>query len=303
MKTAKLGAIFMASVMALTFVGAGYSHWFDHIDISITADMGRFGVGFVEQWTDDPYSEWNRLNEDTMYDPDITFDSYFGLYPDDCNLDPDQPEDADGDGIRDLRVCGAELGPHLKRPKDYAYIECELIEDSHKMWHNQIDYMYHCFEDAAGDEICEPVYEIIEVTLGNVYPNYAPNLWFRVANAGTVAADIVGHWIIEGPPNVNPDDEDSWIEMDKCTMYPFDLNGDGDDDVEIGFFMDPDYVPPKPEQPQQIDPCHSIWFGLSFHILQPYPQCTETTFKFKLRALNYNHEICDFDDPDGTVIM
>jgi hypothetical protein len=87
-------------------------------------------------------------------------------------------------------------------------------------------------------------------------------------------------------------------------MYPMDLTGpdgvpDGLNDVEIGLFMDPNYDPPNDLQPQQIEPCQSIWFGLSFHILQPYPECTTTNFKFKLRALNYNHEVCDAEEPVG----
>jgi hypothetical protein len=299
MKTAKLGAIFMVSVMALSFVGAGYAHWFDHIDISITADAGRFGVGFVDQDSNDPYSDWNALLEYTSYDPGYAFDDYFALYPEDCNLDPDQPEGR-------LRECSEDLPPHPSRPKDYAWLHCELLEDNRATWEECGELMEHCWYE--GDLlVCEPVYEIIEVTLGNVYPNYAPNLYFEVANAGTLAADIMGHWIIEGPAGVDPDDEDTWFEMDKCTMYQFDLCGpnyapDGINDIEIGFFMDPDYVPPNPDQPQQIDPCHTIWFGLSFHILQPWPECHECSFKFKLRALNYNWEICNFDDPDGGII-
>jgi hypothetical protein len=103
--------------------------------------------------------------------------------------------------------------------------------------------------------------------------------------------------MIGGIPGIDPEDETTWFFMEKCTMYPFDMDGDGLDDIEIGFFMDPDYIPPNPDQPQQIDPCQTITFGLSFHILQPYPECTTTTFEFKLRALNYNHEVCDLDDP------
>jgi hypothetical protein len=272
MKTAKLGTIFLVAVMALAGVGASYAHWYDGVYVSVTADMAWFGIGFVDQATNDPKSEWNQHLEDTNYDPVGNQGSY------QSHNDPDQPEGSP-------RVCGEDLPPHPTRPKDYAYTECELSRP--RFWHDGTE-MYHL------DDRC---YEIIEVTLGNVYPNYAPNLYFDIANAGTLAADIVGHWMIGGIPGIDPEDETTWFFMEKCTMYPFDMDGDGLDDIEIGFFMDPDYIPPNPDQPQQIDPCQTITFGLSFHILQPYPECTTTTFEFKLRALNYNHEVCDLDDP------
>jgi hypothetical protein len=281
MKTAKLGTIFLVAVMTLAGVGASYAHWFDGVTVQVKADMAWFGIGFVDQATNDPISEWNEHLEDTYYDPIGNQGSY------QSHNDPDQPEGRP-------RECGESLPPHPTRPKDYAWTRCWLRAP--RFWHDGTE-MFHL------DERC---YEIIEVELGNVYPNYAPNLYFDIANAGTLAADIVGHWLIEGPPGVDPQDETTWIFMEKCTMYSFDIGGpmdvpDGLLDIEIGFFMDPQYVPPNPDQPQQIDPCQTIMFGLSFHILQPYPQCTTTTFKFKIRALNYNHEVCDLDDPQPPI--
>jgi hypothetical protein len=265
--------------MSLAGIGAGYAHWYSGINVFVTADMAYFGVGFESQYTNDPYSDWNEHLEDTNYDPIGDMDDY------QHNDDPDQPEGRP-------RECGEDLPPHPTRPKDYAYARCTLrdlkyFHDGTPMIHDGI----HLRNE-------------ILVELGNVYPNYAPNLYFDIANAGTLAADIVGHWIIEGPIGVDPLDESTWIPMEKCKMYAFDLGGpndvpDGLDDIEIGFFLHPDYVPPVTEQPQQIDPCHTVPFGLSFHILQEMPQCHTIKFRFKLRALNYNHLICDIDDPDG----
>jgi hypothetical protein len=268
MKTAKLGAIFMVSVVGLAFVGAGYAHWYDGVYVYVTADMGYFGIGFVSQRTNDPYS---LFNTQYPYGPDTNHSLA-------KNLDPDQPDSRP-------RNCSEDLPPHPTRPKDYAWTRCWL--SGRKYWHDGT-LMYHDNDS---------MFDTIIVQLGNVYPNYAPNLYFEIANAGTLAADIAGHWLIEGPPGVYPNISSTWINMSKCTMYAFDLTGDNLSDIEIGFFMN--FTPTNPNQPQQIDPCQQLEYGLSFHILQPYPECTTTTFKFKIRALNYNWEVCDFDDPDG----
>jgi hypothetical protein len=278
MKTAKLGTIFLVAVMSLAGIGAGYAHWYSGINVFVTADMAYFGVGFESQYTNDPYSDWNEELEETNYDPFGAMEDY------QHNDDPDQPEGRP-------RECGEDLPPHPTRPKDYAYARCTLRDL--KYFHDGTPMIHE------GNHL----YNEILIELGNVYPNYAPNLYFDIANAGTLAADLMGHWIIEGPIGVDPDDEDTWIFMEKCTMYSFDLGGpndvpDGFDDIEIGFFKG-DWIPTHPEQPQQIDPCDSLEFGLSFHILQEMPQCHKIEFRFKIRALNYNHLVCDADDPDG----
>jgi hypothetical protein len=134
----------------------------------------------------------------------------------------------------------------------------------------------------------DPVYEIIDVTLHNVYPNYAPNLYFKIANAGTVPVDITGAWLIDdGIPGNGFADRDNfgtWQWMDICTMYSFDLYQDDDpqcgDDIEMGLFRNaPD---------EQIDPCEQDEYGISFHILQCYPECTTTNFEFKIFGVQWN---------------
>jgi hypothetical protein len=259
MKAAKLGAIFMVSVMALAGLGAAYAHWVDEVNYNIKVDMGRLGFGYVSQWTNDPPPNYRQPGGELIpTDP-----------PNDGTLDPDQPEGDD-------RICGDDLPPHPLRPKNVASTGCEMLNQ--KEWHNG-DLMYH-------DD--DPVFDIIEVTLYNVYPNYAPNLYFELANAGTIPIDITGHWLIDGIPGVDPDDMDTWIWMEKCNMYPFDLNGDGCDDIEIGLFC--------LEEDQQIDPCDRDVYGVSFHILQCYPQCTTLTFELKIFGVQWNWPVL----PDGT---
>lgn len=53
MKTAKLGAIFLISIMALAGVGAGYAAWFDTITIQGTVNTGSVGwdvTGYSGTW-------------------------------------------------------------------------------------------------------------------------------------------------------------------------------------------------------------------------------------------------------------
>jgi hypothetical protein len=240
MKTAKLGTVFMVSVMALAAIGVGYSHWTDEIDIKVKADMGRLGIGYTHQYTNDP----------------------------DGTLDPDQPEGRP-------RQCGEDLPP-ANPGKDVADTTCRLLEP--KKWHDGTPMLHN-------RKTC---YNLIEVNLTNVYPNYAPNLYFNISNAGTIPVDLVGFWIIDGPPGVNPQDETTWLPMVICTMYKFDLDGDGVDDTEIGVFNESELTGP---QPKQIDPCETKVYGLSFHILQEFPQCETHTFKFKIRAWQWNWPI------------
>jgi len=71
MKTAKIGAIFLISVMALAGVGAGYAAWFDTITITGTVNTGSVGwdvVGYSGTWV------WKNLNNDecvVLHNPGI----------------------------------------------------------------------------------------------------------------------------------------------------------------------------------------------------------------------------------------
>ncbi len=53
MKTAKLGAIFLMSVLALAGTGAGYALWSDTLSIDGTVNTGSIGAVFEEGWAED----------------------------------------------------------------------------------------------------------------------------------------------------------------------------------------------------------------------------------------------------------
>ena len=109
-------------------------------------------------------------------------------------------------------------------------------------------------------------------------------MYFDIANAGTIPVDITGHWLIDdgiaGNLFADPDNFATWKWMDKCTMYAIDLNNDLCPDIEIGLFTT--------AEDQQIDPCETDTYGLSFHILQCYPECTTLNFEFKMLGVQWN---------------
>jgi hypothetical protein len=225
--------------------------------------MGRLGFGFVEQYTNDAGP---RHPEGQLFpDPEGMINGHY---------DPDQPEGQP-------RICGEDLPPYPPAPKNVASTNCEMKEE--KYWHDGT-----LMEHYLGDDEYETCYDIIEVTLDNVYPNYAPNVYFYIANAGCVPVDILGHWLIDDgiPGNGFADGIDepgTWFFMEICNMYSIDLNDDGEADIEIGLFRMADDV--------QLDPCDRDLYGVSFHILQPYPQCTTLNFELKLYGVQWNWPI------------
>ena len=54
MKAAKLGVIFLVSVMALATAGAGYALWFEDLSIDSTIITGNFKIGIRDDGTGDP---------------------------------------------------------------------------------------------------------------------------------------------------------------------------------------------------------------------------------------------------------
>jgi hypothetical protein len=263
MKQAKLGAVFMVTVMALAGIGVAYAHWVDDVEIVVTADMGRLGFGFVEQYTNDPGPYYG--------DPD---GELFPTNPPiDGTYDPDCPTAS--------RECSTDYPPYPEAPKNVAKTDCVMSEE--KYWHDGT-LMEHELDDGT----YETCYDLITVTLFNVYPNYAPNLYFYIANAGCVPIDVLGHWLIDDGIPGNGfadgiDEPDTWFFMELGVVYQIDLNDDGEDDIEMCLFRlaaDP-----------QLDPCDRDLYGVGFHILQPYPQSTTLNFELKLYGVQWNWPI------------
>jgi hypothetical protein len=268
MRQAKLGAVFMVSVMALATCGAAYAHWWDYVVIEVEADMGRLGFGFVEQWTNDPGPNYE--------DPEGLL---FPTIPEEGTYDPDCPTET--------RECSTDYPPWPDAPKNVAKTDCEMVNQ--KVWHDGTP-MEHCYDDGTGNIICEDVFDLIEVTLHNVYPNYAPNLYFYIANAGCIPVDILGHWLIDDGIAGNLfadgiDEPDTWFFMELGMVYQIDLNNDISNlpDIEICLF--------RLAADEQIDECDRDLYGVGFHILQPYPQCTTLTFELKLYGVQWNWPI------------
>jgi hypothetical protein len=263
MKAAKIGAVFMVSVMALAALGVAYAHWRDEIYITAKVDMGKLGFGFVDQWTDDSGPNYEDPGGDL-----------FPADPSQGHYDPDCPE-----GIN--RQCGVSYPPHQDDPKNVASTNC--VMKNLKYWHDGTPMIH--------ERTQKECFDLIEVTLNNTYPNYAPNLHFNIANAGTVPIDILGFWLVDDgiPGNGFADginEPATWFFMNICTMYKLDIYDDGNavPVVEIGLFRGIGVD-------EQIDPCDEDEYGVSFHILQEYPQCTTLEFELKIYGVQWNWPI------------
>jgi hypothetical protein len=281
MKAAKLGAIFMVSVMALAGVGVAYAHWWDKIDYEVTVDMGRLGFGFVEQYTNDPGPHYPEGQ--LKPNPESLENGYY---------DPDCPTPT--------RICSEDYPGYPGAPKNVANTTCKMLEE--KYWHDG-SLMEHIIKDEDGNVISrETCYDVIEVNLSNVYPNYAPNLYFYIGNAGCIPVDILGFWLIDdGVPGNGIADgmgaPATWIFIELGVVNQIDLNDDGDDEIEMCLF--------RLAADEQLDPCDRDLYGIGFHILQPYEQCHTYNFELKLYGVQWNWPVIppytpvDPNNPEG----
>jgi len=157
--------------------------------------------------------------------------------------------------------------PSPPSDKHVATTTCELSEQK-----------THCDGVTPAEHNGVPQYGLMTITMDNVYPGYAPSVYFDIANCGTIPVVITDAWIISigGVPLAEAD----WIELPKCTPIQVDLDGDGDDDIAIGFT--------GPPEPQQIDPCNTDMFDLHFMFKQTLNECTDYDFEIEIEAIQWN---------------
>jgi hypothetical protein len=245
----KIGIICLTLVLALGSLGIGYAHWSDTLYIEGTVETGQVLVGFVDQLTDD----------DGVVD----------------NMDKDW--DDDGSDPLALEECPTVCTNCDNIGKDVAETTCELLEQK------------ECCTGDLAEHDGVPCYGLMKITMDNVYPQYNPTVWMDIANCGSVPVNVVGAWIVSGPPGVDKETPSTWIPLPKCNMVQVDLDGDGDDDIGIGFSS-------ELEEPQQIDPCDVAQYDLHFCVKQTYPQCTTLTFEVKIAAVQWNKTLVWPDD-------
>lgn len=138
----------------------------------------------------------------------------------------------------------------------------------------------HCDgEPAMHDGLVQ--YGKLHIDMLNVYPGYAPSVYFDIANCGTIPVVITEARIVR--LSVDGVWRDVDIALPKCTPVQVDLDGDGlDDDMAIGFSMDP------LEPDQQIDPCETIEYDLHFMFKQELNECTNYDFEIEIKAIQWN---------------
>jgi predicted ribosomally synthesized peptide with SipW-like signal peptide len=240
----------LALVLALGSLGIGFAHWSDSLWVEGTVETGEVLVGFTRCCTDD--------------DVDMGTDYY-----DDCWDDGSDPL-AVGECPEVCTNC-----PNIG--KDVATTTCQLLNQK-----------TDC-EGEPAEHNGMAQYGTLEITMDNVYPQYNPSVYFEISNCGSIPVNIVGAWIISGPPGVDPNDPTTWIYLPKCEMVQVDLGGTTTaDDIGIGFS--------GPAEPQQIDPCNAERFDLHFCVKQDYPECTTLDFEIKIHAVQWNYE---WAFPDG----
>ena len=236
--------------------------------LALVFALGALGVGYAH-WSDQLYIEgeietgevlvgfvWNETDDDN--------DVWGAVKAPDTGIDPVNPTE-----IPECAPC-----PPNPEGKDVAETICYLQNQK-----------THC-DGTPAQHDGVPQYETILIDMDNVYPGYNPSVYFDIANCGTIPVNIVGAWIISigGVPLDPPD----WIPLPKCTPIQIDLDGDGDDDVAIGFT--------GPDEPQQIDPCDVEEFDLHFMFKQTLDECTDYEFEIKIAAVQWNKTMVWPDD-------
>lgn len=253
MKT--IGLLLLAIILAVGAMGIGYAHWSDTVSINGTVETGMVRVGIVSQ----------ESNDDGL-----GYEDAAGTVPDD-GVDPIWSEEAWP------ATCG-DVAPDDPEGKEVATANCTLSEQ--KICCDGESLVYH-----DGD----PCYEVMTISLNNTYPNYAPVYWFDVANCGSIPVHIVGIWIIDGLPGVDPADPLSWISVPNGSYIDLDFNDDGKADLNL-------CLKGPTADPVQIHPCNTEQYSLFFHMKQDYPECNTYTFKIKIHAQQYNLSFVFPDD-------
>ena len=243
----KIGLLCLAIVLALGSLGFAFAAWTDMVYVRGTVNTGEVLIGFVDQLTDDnaiPNEDPAKDWDDFGYDP-----IWIGDPPLICTNCPN-------------------IG------KDVAITTCELLN---QRTHCTGELAVHKDPD-TGEE--RPQYGLMHITMDKVYPQYNPSVWFDIANCGSVPVVITGARVVM--TSVNDTEFVVDIPLPKCTMVQIDLDKDGDEDVAIGFSMDPE------EPDQQIEPCETIQYDLHFYFKQGLDECTDYDFKIAIDAIQWN---------------
>jgi len=106
------------------------------------------------------------------------------------------------------------------------------------------------------------------VTKTNVYPSYYCTAWFEIENDGTVPVRIASATV-------------NGVAVTPSVPTPFDLDGDGLDDVEI-------HLTGLDEECQQIDPDEIVQMDIDQHILQDAPQGATLSYTVEVQLNQWN---------------
>ncbi len=247
-----MGATVMVLVVALAMVGVGYGLWSKTLFIEGTVNTGRVNVAFTAAFTDD---------DDVVDDPaKDSQDTASCVAQGDIGSVPPGYESESCPPNAYSSCDPAATGVDPKDHYDKAVARCDA----------------RLATAAEDDDQEQPGIQTVFVAITNGYPSYHCTAWFDVVNNGTIPV-LLHSFSIEDTVAV------------PCTQgaTAYDLDGDGEDDVEIcvsGLPADGSELQLDPflEDPYQLD--------LDIHILQSATQNRTMTFGGELFLHQWNEE-------------
>jgi hypothetical protein len=147
MKTAKLGAIFLVSTIALAGIGAAYAWWVDELEIDVDVKLGTFGW----EWTLDWYTDDFEITHDYKDIIDIPRDATGApLVDDHVYLEDTQENDPTHPGFEHMDKL------HIYADHVYPCTDIEIWPDLH-FWGTVPGHLYqYSFVLTLDEDINDP---------------------------------------------------------------------------------------------------------------------------------------------------
>lgn len=205
MKTIKLSAIFMISIMALAVAGVGYAHWSQILYIEGTVSTGNVLVGLRDVGTNDdgidagsycPYINDDAIpaNGDPGFDTDTNLQEWYTKEVASC-ISTNDPDPSPGDD---------PFGPYDAETRGVKCTHPDPLTGA------SVDF-----------------YHRERIVIDSAYPSYSPGFLVECANCGSIPVHITDFKIYE-PGTTNEISFPIWIELLKWIKYePVDDDGDG----------------------------------------------------------------------------
>lgn len=320
MKTAKIGVLFLVSIMALAGVSAGYAFWSQDLTVDISITSGEVLVGLYDAGTDDPGpnyldggklypndNEWNGLpvSEKGTADPYINDGDY------------SNGENEEGKNIASTNSANdgeilftKQIGSQGETPVSYSFRDqiTETIKNAYPWYKSGCTFW---ISNAASTTIPVKIWDInLDVGEQGDIPNdeWDPTLInYMVLDSWALREYYDGTWHVitdSSTENSNyPGDEETDNKMHSLEWYLTGFVLDIDDSEK----PDDDYIECARgwidllQPAYQLDPCHTLEIDFDFHfiediidesgaIISTMPQGNTATFTLTFRTGQWNED-------------